>query len=155
MIPPKPLYLASTGSFDEHLAHAKARFVQLRFRSACGATQDRGNLAVFVTMQVVQQQCGAKPAGQAIHCLAEEHAIGRAFQPDVGNAQFRIGPRSVGLRIEDFIERSLPKTALAEAHENCVAGDAVQPGGKRGLPTEIANTAENREERLLRVIFCR
>jgi len=59
------------------------------------------------------------------------------------------------LRIEDFIERSLPNAALAEAHQNRVAGHAVQPSGERGLSTEVANTAEDGKESLLRKIFRR
>jgi len=45
------------------------------------------------------------------------------------------------------------RSLFAEAHEDYVRGEAVQPGGEGGLAAERVNLAEELEEGFLREVF--
>lgn len=81
--------------------------------------------------------------------MLQQHAVVDVFEAPVRHAEFCGDGTAVDLAAGDFVERCFLEAPFTEAHENSVAGDAVQPGGESGLAAKVANAAKNRDERVL------
>jgi hypothetical protein len=52
-----------------------------------------------------------------------------------------------------FVERQLPRLALAKAHQDCVDCNPVEPGRKGGVAAERVQATENLNEGILRQVL--
>lgn len=127
--------------------------MKLRLGGAGGTTEHFGDFTMLVTMEIVQEQGGAKAAGQTADRLLEQHAIGSGLQTRIGGAELDGSVITLILRVGHFVERGFLDAALAETHKDGVACDAVQPCGESRLAAKFANAAKNSHECVLHEIL--
>ena len=83
----------------------------------------------------------------------KQDAVGQTFEALVRSARLDRGAAVVFTSICEFVEGNFVEAFLAEAHQDGVASDAIEPSRKSGVALKIAEAAKDREESFLSQIF--
>jgi hypothetical protein len=137
----------------EHIAQAGAGFVQLRLGIANGAAAHARDLGVVVALNVVEDEDRLVAGRQPVDGAFEMDAVNQSGQGQIESAEFLVRAAVLGVGLGDFLERDDRERALAEAHENHVDRQAVQPGGERRISAKRVDLAEDLQESFLREVL--
>src|SRR5258708_40114161 len=94
-----PIARLASLKFVEHLTQPRASLVQLRLQSAYRASQDLGNLTVFISLDIVQDKYCAVAHGQPLDAALEIYSVNRSLQQQVGRSN--IDARQAGFIVLD------------------------------------------------------
>lgn len=137
----------------DRFADAKARLVELRLGSSGGPTENGSDFTVLVAVDIVKYESSTEALRQSSDASLKQRAVGQTFEALIRGAGFDRRTAILLTNIGEFVEGNFVKTFLAEAHQNGVASDAVQPSRKCGVALKIAEAAKDCEERFLSQIF--
>jgi hypothetical protein len=137
----------------EQIAQARARFVQLRFRIAHGASHDVRYLVMLVTLDIVQNENRPVARRQLFHRALQINPVNRSAQAQIRGANIFPGATGVLIGLRGFFQRSHRERLLSQAHQDNVNGHPVQPGRESRFAAERADFAEQLQERFLHQIF--
>jgi len=134
---------------SDRLTHAKASLVELRLRSSRRPSEDRSDFPVLVAVDVVKDQGRAEAFRQSTNGSLKQDAIGQTFEALIGRSG--LGRRAAVLfsSIGDLVQGDFVEAFLAEAHQDGVASDAVEPSRKRGVALKVAQATKDSEKGFL------
>jgi hypothetical protein len=144
---------AATNRVLQEFAEPEARLVQLGLGIPSCATQNFGNLVVFVSFHVVEDEHLFVSLRQLVNGPAQTDVVENSAEPEVRSAGFRDRPGVFLARLKCRVERHLWMTFLAKSHEGKVDREPVQPGGKFCFAAKCVNLAEEEQKSFLSQVF--
>jgi hypothetical protein len=125
--------------------------VELRFGIPDRTAQQAGNLVVFVAIDLVEYKDIPVASRQFFHSASQRDSVDGTGKTIVDLAMLSLG---CAFRLADrFIERELPETFLAKAHQDRVDGYAMKPRRNGGISAEAPELTKDLHESILGQIF--
>ena len=102
----------------QQFTKADARLVQLGLGISGRASQNFGDLVVFISFDIVKKEHFFVSVWQVLDGAVQMQAVDDSVEPKVGGAKFRRWPGFLLAGFEDRVERHFRMASLAKPHEN-------------------------------------